>query len=351
MPTGFYKLKVDKINKETKDAVSIELLVPPPFRKEFTYLSGQYLTFSIEIGGQEVRRSYSLCTAPHESKFAVAVKKVDGGLMSNYLNDELQVGQLIDVMPPNGNFIFEPNESSSRNIVLFGGGSGITPVKSILLTALKKEPESKIILVYANRDTDSIIFNNELEALAADHEAFTLVHSLDNPPEEWSGLKGYLNKDVIESLLERELGSSKANATYYICGPAPMMDVVTESLEHIGIPSNNVITEYFVAVKKDAVEEEVLGAGTYEIDVEVFGDQEIITVKEGDTVLDAAIKADLDPPFSCQSGVCTTCRAKLLSGKVHMKEREGLTDGEVEAGYILTCQSHPISKGVKLRFE
>jgi ring-1,2-phenylacetyl-CoA epoxidase subunit PaaE len=351
MPTGFYKLKVDKIVRETADAVSIELLVPPPYKKEFKFVAGQYLTFSIEIDGKEVRRSYSLCTSPLDSKFAVAVKKVVGGLMSNFLNDKLQEGQLIDVMPPNGNFTFEPQESAQRNIVLFGGGSGVTPVKSILLTALEAEPNSNIVLVYANRDEDSIIFSDELNKLHQERDNFKLIHSLDKPPHDWNGLHGYLNREVIETLLETELGDQKNNAQYYICGPGPMMDVVTDSLNQIGILAECVTTEYFVAKTSETEEEEVLGAGTYDVDVEIFGDQEVITVKEGDTILDAAIQADLDPPFSCQSGVCTTCRAKMLSGKVHMKEREGLTDGEVEAGYILTCQSHPISKGIKLRFE
>jgi ring-1,2-phenylacetyl-CoA epoxidase subunit PaaE len=353
MPAGFYKLKVGKINRETNDAVSIELMVPPPFRSEFDFKAGQYLTFSIEIQGKEVRRSYSLCTSPTDEKFAVAVKRVEGGLMSNYLNGDLQEGQMIDAMPPNGNFIYEPNPNASRQLVLFGGGSGITPVKSILESALEHEPNSKVLMIYANRDTESIIFGSDLDAHAAAHDNFTLIHSLDNPPSAWLGLSGYLNKEVIENTLNNQLGEAKSDAIYYICGPGPMMDVVTASLSEIGIPAAQVITEYFVAKADETQEddEEITGLGTYNIEVELFGDEEEITVKEGETILDAAIQADLDPPYSCQSGVCTTCRAKLIAGKIHMKEREGLTDDEVEDNYILTCQSHPISSGVKVRYE
>ena len=357
MPTGFYKLKVAKINQETKDAVSIELMVPPPFRKEFEYKAGQYLTFSIEINGEEVRRSYSLCTSPDDSTMAVAVKKVEGGKMSNYLNNELKEGQLIDTMPPNGNFIYEADSGQNRNLFLFGGGSGVTPVKSILLSALKNELGSNITMVYANRDQESIIFGQELDALAEEYSSrFKLIHSLDNPPANWDGLSGYLNKDVISSVLNSELGSAQNDATYYICGPGPMMDVVTASLADLGIGEEKIITEYFVAKKSDSSSENKVPSGppafgTYDIEVELFGDEEALTVKESETILDAAIQADLDPPYSCQSGVCTTCRAKLLSGNVHMKEREGLTDDEVQAGYILTCQSHPISEGVKVRYE
>lgn len=352
MPTGFYKLKVAKINRETKDAVSIELLVPPPFRKEFEFKAGQYLTFSIDINGQEVRRSYSLCTSPTDQKMAVAVKKVEGGLMSNFLNDQLQEGALIDAMPPNGNFVFEPNSANARTIVLFGGGSGITPVKSILRSALEHEPNTRVVMVYANRDIDSIIFQYELKELNAKYDQFELIHSLDNPPADWNGLSGYLTREKIEEILNGRLGDSQGGATYYICGPTPMMDLVTDSLEAIGIPGNQVITEYFVAkTSDDSEEEEVEGTGTYDVDVELFGEEHTTTVNEDETILDAAMRDDLDPPFSCQSGVCTTCRAMLLSGKVHMKEREGLTDDEVEAGYILTCQSHPVSKGVKVRYE
>lgn len=361
MPTGFYKLKVDKIIRETADAVSVRFLVPPALKNQFVYKPGQYLTLHHEINGEDIRRSYSVCSSPYLDEMpTVAVKEVENGRMSTFLNRELKEGDLIDAMPPLGNFVVEPEESKQRHFVLFGGGSGITPLKSIALTILHKEPKSRIVLVYANRDTDSVIFEEELKQLEAEFgQRFRVIHSYDTPPAGWDGLSGFLNESKVQDILSKEFPTLAQMSQYYICGPGPMMDVVKNGLLGAGIANDQIHTEYFTASAEkgqgtsttaagEEYEEEI---GDHMVKVEVYGEQHEIMVKQDQSILEAAQDAGLDPPYSCTVGVCTTCRAKVLHGRVNMDEREGLTDGEIAEGYVLTCQSHPVSKGVDLVYE
>lgn len=363
MPAGFYALPVSKVTQETNDAVSISFDVPTLMASQYQYTAGQYLTFSIVINGEEVRRSYSMCSSPIAGEqITIAVKEVEGGRMSTYLNRNVKEGDVLDIMPPMGKFILEPNATAVNHYFLFGGGSGITPLFSIIKTALKAEPNSKCYLVYANRDEDSIIFKDEIDALEAAHENLTVIHSLDNPKSAWMGHRGYLTKEKVSEIARQELGLNYPVAQYYTCGPGPMMDVVVEGLKTIGVRDENVHTEYFTAVaKKDTAEESNSGpaeALNYseevverKIQVEVFGEKKEIVVKPEQTILIATQDAGLDPPYSCCVGVCTTCRAKLRSGMATMEEREGLSDAEIEEGYILTCQAHPLSDDVDLVFE
>lgn len=364
MPTGFHSLKVSDVKRETKDAVSITFDLPDHLASEFAYKAGQYLTFSIVVDGEEIRRSYSLCSSPiTDNKMSIAVKAVEMGKMSNYLNTKVNVGDEILVMPPMGKFILEPDSNASNNYMLFGGGSGITPLLSIIKTALATEPNSKCILVYANRDEESIIFKSELEVLESSHDNLKVIYTLDNPKGDWSGHKGFLTADRVSEIARQELGLNYPVTQYYTCGPSPMMDVVVKGLSGIGVRDENIHTEYFTAKEKDESEANTsnassVGALNYSdevvertIKVEVFGEQKDVTVKPEETILIAAQDAGLDPPYSCIVGVCTTCRAKLRSGKASMDEREGLSDAEIDEGYILTCQAHPLSDDVDLIFE
>jgi len=362
MPAGFYSIPVSKVSRETKDAVSITFDVPGLMAHQYQYKAGQYLTFSIVINGEEVRRSYSMCSSPISGEqITIAVKEVEGGKMSTHLNRNVKEGDVIDIMPPMGKFILEPNESAANHYFLFGGGSGITPLFSIIKTALKAEPNSKCYLVYANRDEDSIIFKDEIDALEAAHDNFKVIHSLDNPKGEWMGYRGFLTKEKISEIARQELGLNYPVAQYYTCGPGPLMDVVVEGLKNISVRDENIHTEYFTAVAKKETPESADSAGEAlnyseevierKITVEVFGEQKEITVKPEQTILIAAQDAGMDPPYSCCVGVCTTCRAKVRSGKTSMEEREGLSDAEIDEGYILTCQAHPLSDDVDLVFE
>lgn len=358
MPNGFYKLKIDKITRETEDTVSIRLLVPTALKSQFAYKPGQYLTFRMEINGEDIRRSYSVCSSPYLDEMpTVAVKQVEDGRMSTFMNRELKEGDLIDAMVPMGNFVVEPDISKQRHFVLFGGGSGITPLKSIILTILHKEIKSRMVLIYANRDEHSVIFRDELNQLMYEFgERLRIINSYDKAPEGWNGLSGFLTQEKVGEILRTEFPGLALRSEYYICGPGPMMDVVKNGLLSFGVPSAAIHTEYFTAAAKSKetspladYEEEI--KGDHHAKVELYGESHDIIVKDKQTILEAAQDAGLDPPYSCTVGVCTTCRAKLRSGKVVMDEREGLTDDEIEEGYILTCQSHPVTRDVDLVYE
>jgi len=358
MPTGFYGLKVDKIVRETADAVSIRFLVPPPLKAMFAFKAGQFLTLYAMIDGEDVRRSYSVCESPYLDEMpTVAVKKVDDGRMSIFLNETLKEGDMVDAMPPKGNFTVTPEAERSVHYVLFGGGSGITPLKSILKTVLYREPLSRITLFYSNRDLESIIFKGNLETLKAEfNDRLEIIHILDNPPADWNGLSGMLDAATIERLVKVKVDAFES-AHFFICGPGGLMALVKSTLHAMNIADDHIHLEYFAAVVH--TEDEPNGASDKESDeiiarkvkIELYGMEEEIEVKPNKTILEAAQDAGLDPPFSCTVGVCTTCRAKLHSGRVKMDEREGLSDAEIDEGYILTCQSHPLTGDVNLSYE
>jgi ring-1,2-phenylacetyl-CoA epoxidase subunit PaaE len=324
----------------------------------FSYEAGQYLTISASINNEEVRRSYSMCSSPITGeKITIAIKKVDGGRMSNYLNNEVSVGDKLEVMPPLGSFVLDENAQKAQNIVLWGGGSGITPLFSIIKTSLINLPDCKCLLIYANRDEDNIIFNEELDSLAKTYSGrFSVIYSLDNPKKDWSGMSGYLNHELVSEITRKELGLNYPTAHYYTCGPRPMMDIVVDSLKSIGVRDDNIHTEYFTAVSKNQITDEEQTTESNEvldrsIQIEVFGQKKEVLVKVDQTILEAAQDAGMDPPYSCTVGVCTTCRARLRSGKASMDEREGLSDSEIDEGFVLTCQAHPLTDDVDLVFE
>jgi ring-1,2-phenylacetyl-CoA epoxidase subunit PaaE len=361
MPAGFHKLRVEKVTRETKDAVSIQFDIPDSLRPEFVYKAGQYLTFSKLINGEDVRRSYSVCSSPVTDVFpTIAVKEVPGGKMSTFLNNEIKEGDTLDVMPPLGKFTVEPKHDATETYFLFGGGSGITPLLSIIKTIILSEPNSKCYLYYANRDEESIIFKKEIDAIAENNsDRFKVIYSLDSAVTGWQGETGYLTEAKVSETVRSTLGLNYPIAQYYTCGPSPMMDVVVSGLKSAGVAENRIYTEYFTATTpaakdtsqaepNEVVDEEVKERT---ILVEVFGNQKEVTVKPEETILIAAQDAGLDPPYSCTVGVCTTCRARLRSGKAAMDEREGLSDSEIDEGYILTCQAHPLTDDIDLVFE
>lgn len=353
----FHSLKVAKRVQETADATTFYFEVPEDLKSLYAYTAGQYLTFKFMLNGEEVRRSYSLCTYEGTDPMpGVTVKRVDMGKMSNYMNDSLQVGDTIDVMPPFGKFTVVPNPAKSHQYVLIAGGSGITPCMGIAKAVLNNEPNSSIQLIYANRNPDSVIFKSELASMEkAFGNRFKVIHNYDSAPFTWFGLKGFLTEDKIVNILHQKIGGNFVAAGYYICGPSPMMDIVKKGLTRAGIPSAQVFTEYFGAPVSNTVEEEPKEmadfSGTAKVTVTVYGNTATFNVDKNTTILKAAMKNGIDPPYSCTVGVCTTCRAKVHKGLVHMTEREGLTDDEIEQGYVLTCQSLPRSSEIELTYE
>ncbi len=358
----FHKLKVIDVKNEIADAVSISFEVPYELKQHFGFLPGQYTTLKMNIGGEHVNRSYSFCSSPFLNEpLTIAVKRVAGGKGSNFINDNFKPGVEIEVMEPMGNFHSPLNEANEKHYILFGGGSGITPLMSILKSVLAKEPKSKITLFYGNRNENSIIFKDKLEALVSQHsERLKTVHILDAPLGSWSGYSGFMVKDMVLKLLRDNSNLNFQNTEFFICGPTPMMKNVEEALGVLGIPQEKIHIEYFTA--RLAEDKQAATSGSAEADAEPFtgrakvriiydGNEREFEVSEKETILEAALDAGYDPPYSCMVAACCTCRAKLVSGKVEMDDRESLTDAEIAKGYVLTCQSHPKSNGIVLNYD
>jgi ring-1,2-phenylacetyl-CoA epoxidase subunit PaaE len=359
----FNKLKVQTVVNETGDSVSVSFEVPDSLLANYQFKPGQYTTLRLNIDGQMVNRSYSFCSSPYAGEpMTIAVKRVQGGKGSNHINDKLKPGVEVEVMEPMGNFhpaILDAN--NEKHYILFGGGSGITPIFSILKSVLLKEPKSKVTLFYGNRDTKSIIFREHLNQWAAKYEGrLKLVHILDKEETGWSGYTGFIVKDMAIKLLRENTNLNFQHSEFFICGPAIMMKEVESALALLGVPKERVHIEYFTAkLEEDKVAADVGAAtvsdvpftGKTKVKIIYDGNEVEFEVTEKETILHAALDAGYDPPYSCMVAACCTCRAKLISGKVEMDDRESLTDGEIAKGYVLTCQSHPKSNGIVLNYD
>ena len=348
----FTKLPIFDLRNETAEAITISF--KPTDKEWLNYLAGQYLTLRLEIDGESVRRSYSLCSSPATDKLlSVTVKAVEGGKVSNYLKNNLKVGDMVEVMPPMGNFTLKTNPTHSFHYILIGAGSGITPIISILKTALANENKSKITLLYANRNENSIIFKNELELLQNKYpKQLTVIHTLTQPNNNWKGHTGRLEGKLAQKLLSEAIQSTPLQQQFYLCGPNEMITNMQQLLNLIGVPSKNIHRELFSAPPPDENDEEEIEYEVITQTVKVWleGAPYDVVVEPHQTILDAVIAKDLDPPYACREGLCTTCRAKLKMGLVAMDEREGLSDEEIEDGFILTCQSHPLTADVTVEY-
>ncbi|MBK8551147.1 MAG: ferredoxin--NADP reductase [Ignavibacteria bacterium] len=351
-----YPLKVKKIHKLTKDAVSIYFDIPDELKDTFKYTQGQFLSIQVNINNDLFRREYSLCSSPYtEKEHIIASKIIGNGIVSNYLYHQLKEGDVLDVYPPQGKFFTELNPANEKEYVLIGGGSGITPLFSILKSVLAAETKSKVLLYYGSASEESIIFKNELLELQRKYsDRFKIYFTLNECSDEWTGLRGIINTNDLLKIIKDDLGSKINQAEYFICGPVEMMELVKQTLTGENVPATKIHIEYFTAPVHheeyipEGEESDVVKERQIEIILE--GNEYKIDVPPEMNILDAAIKADLDPPYSCKAGICTTCRAKLYSGKVKMDEREGLSDAEIEEGFILTCQSHPLTDNVKIEY-
>ena len=343
----YQTLKVREVVHVAKDAVNLVFEKP----ESFEYEPGQFITLIKEVNGKKIRRAYSLCTTPFEDEHpAVTVKRVDGGSMSNDLNDNAKAGDEIEVMEPMGMFTTTYKSENTRNAVFFGGGSGITPLMSIAKSALDQEPDTVVSLIYCNQNMESVIFREQLEEMILSSlERFHLVHVLEKPSDMVESYEGWLTEDIIKDALAKLPQRPAAQTEYFTCGPAPMMDVVENSLKGLGIDLANFHKESFVAAtdtKEEAPEEVSEEIIAREVTV-IYDDEEYkYVVEPGETILEKGLDQDIDLPFSCQSGLCTACRGKCVSGKVKMDEEEGLSEAEIDEGYVLPCVGHPLTEDV-----
>ncbi len=364
MDHSFYELKVKSIRPETADAVTVVFEIPGNLAETFKYTQGQYLTLRFQFNGKEERRAYSMCSSPLDNDLAVTVKRLKGGLVSNYIHDQLKAGQTVEVMPPEGRFFTVLKEDNQKTYYVFGAGSGITPLMSIIKTVLEKEPMSKVCLLYGNRSEETIIFKESLEALEKRYrDQLVVEHILSQPKREksggllsflskgtvlWNGKIGRINAAAVKEFLGQHPART-AEVEYFICGPGSMIEAVEKGLKELSVNKNRIHTERFTS----DVEEKDRAKGTAgaKIIVHLNGEKIETEVPEGKTILDVLLDLRYDPPYSCHSGACSTCMAKIVSGSVKMDACYALDDDEIAEGYILTCQSHPTSDVVELTYE
>ncbi len=353
----FHQLKVKDIRKETADTVSVAFEVPDVLQEVYEYKAGQYLTLRTAINGEDVRRSYSICTAPAEKDLRVAVKQVEAGRFSTFANTILKAGDELEVMTPTGNFTQSEVKGTGQRYVAFASGSGITPVIAILKTILFKEPDSHVTLFYGNRNFESIIFREELEALKNKYLGrFSLYHILSRENLGVPLFNGRIDNEKIEAFAKVFFDPTLVSE-YFICGPEPMIHAVKNGLEAMQV-SGKIHFELFtspagsLAPEKKEQPKDFDPAKESHVTIKLDGDvTEFALAYGGDSILDAAMKAGADLPFACKGGVCCTCRAHLQEGEVEMDVNYALEPDEVEAGFILTCQSHPRTSRVVVDFD
>jgi ring-1,2-phenylacetyl-CoA epoxidase subunit PaaE len=369
MSSQYLTLNVVELTQETSDAVTIHF--ERPDRQPVACEPGQFLTLILPCGpdGKKERRAYSLCSTPSEApRLAVTVKRVPGGLMSNYLLDTVRVGQQMEVMAPIGNFTLKPAPNSARSFVLVGAGSGITPLMSMLKAVLREEPKSYVLLIYGNRNEESVIFREQLRQLEQQYATrlqVEHVYSQPNGPVAAHQHTGRLNRTMLLRILEQRHQFPAEQAEYYLCGPEGLMTEAKAALELLGVPASRVRRESFVAAADtaEATAAQPNGHGdvstaeddgkivTRTVTINYGGSEYQIAVEPNQTILEAALDQDIDLPYSCQAGLCTACRGKCLSGKVHLDEREGLSDREISQGYVLTCVGHPLTSDVVIEID
>ena len=355
----FRPLQIKDIRKETEDCVSISFDIPEKWKDEFIFKQGQNITVKMLIDEEEIRRSYSICSSPLENELRVAVKKVDAGKFSSLANTSLKKGDMLEVLPPTGNFLTELNSGQAINYLAFGAGSGITPIISIIKTTLATELKSSFTLVYGNRDFSSIIFREELEALKNKYmQRFQIYHILSREETDAPINHGRINTEKCLELMRLiDLGSFDA---FFICGPEQMIFDVKAFLELQGIAEKNIHFELFHTPGQAQIKilnnrwdvENHLEERMSNVIVKLDGRSFHINMGyHSVSILNAALKQGVDLPFACKGGVCSTCRAKLIEGKVEMDVNYALEADELEAGFILTCQSHPRSEKVVVDFD
>jgi ring-1,2-phenylacetyl-CoA epoxidase subunit PaaE len=357
MAARFHDLKVAAITRQTPDAVAMALAVPPELRDEFAFRPGQYLTLSASIDGKEMRRSYSICSAPGDPHLTVGVKRIDDGRFSRFVNESLCIGDTIRVMPPQGRFT--SLAGPRHDYILIAAGSGITPMLSIARTVLAHEPESTITLVYGNRSTDTIMFREDLEDLKDRHiQRFSLVHVLSREAHDIDLLHGRITGERIAELVRRGLVDAVSADGVFLCGPGAMIDDVTAALKGLGIDEDRIRFERFTpaddapALRVPSVAARQAAEKGVQVEVTLDGVRRSFPMTDtANTVLDAAHAAGIELPYSCAGGMCCTCRCRVVEGSSEMAVNYSLQPWEIEAGFTLACQTRPTGDRLVLDFD
>jgi len=354
MAQQFYTLRVNQIQKTTADCTVLGIEVPENLKEIFRFKQGQYLTFKAKVNGEELRRSYSLCSSPLDQSWKVAVKKVPDGRFSTFANEKLKVGDALEVMPPNGRFYCEAAPKKKKRYLAFAAGSGITPIHSIIKTHLELEPDAHFTLFYLNKNVQSIILREEVESLKNSYFGrFQLYHFLTPEERDANLFNGRIDEKKLELIGEKLLDFKQIDE-FFICGPKAMIFLIRDYLMNLGIDKGQIHFELFnspgEAPKK--VVKDLNNKDFSEVSI-VLNDKKtnFKVSRDGISILDAALKQNADLPFACKGGVCCTCKAKIIEGEVEMKVNYALEDEDIEQVYALTCQAVPKSDKIVVDFD
>ena len=351
----FHRLAVNDLRQETADAVSLTFAIPDELANDYAFAPGQYLTLRATMDGEEVRRSYSICSGPDDGELRIAVKKVDGGAFSSWAADELKAGDQLDVMTPTGRFGVAPAPEDARIYVGVAAGSGITPILSLVKGVLAREPKSRFFLFYGNRSTEGVMFLEALEELKDRFlQHFSLFHVISGEEQDIPILHGRLDGEKVRVLLRSLVPASTVDHVF-ICGPTGMSDEIEATCRDIGIAADRIHVERFVSGlggKPRPKKGIAPGAPPKAIaSLVIDGKRREVPVAEGEAILDAALRAGMDLPFACKGGMCSTCRAKLVEGEAEMDVNYSLEPWELKAGFVLTCQAKPVSERVVVDYD
>jgi ring-1,2-phenylacetyl-CoA epoxidase subunit PaaE len=352
----FHPLEVASVARETRDAIALTFVVPRELEQAFRFLQGQHLTLRADIAGEDLRRSYSICSAVQDGDLRIAVKKAPGGAFSTWMNEQVRVGQVIDVMPPMGHFNVPLDPANRKHYLAFAAGSGITPLLSIIKTTLSAEPHSRFTLFYGNRSSSAVIFREDLADLKDRYlQRLNLVYVMSREPQDIAILNGRIDEQKANQLLAHWVDLADID-TAFVCGPDGMMQAVSKALQARRFPKARIKIELFAAsipkhVHK-APAQPAPGRSECEVTVIMDGAARSYTLEKGkENILDAALKQGIELPYSCKGGVCSTCRAKLVEGEVDMDVNFALEDYEVARGFILCCQSYPVTDKVVVDYD
>lgn len=352
----FHPLTICDIRSETPDTISVAFTIPEDLADDYAYQPGQHLSLKLELDGEELRRSYSICSAPSDAEVRVAIKRHPHGVFSNHANDHFKVGDVIEVMAPQGRFTVDCQADNAHDYLLCAAGSGITPMMSILGSILETEPNSRVTLVYGNRDTAHIIFKHRLHAIKNRYlERINIIHVLSREPRDSALHNGHINTEKLH-LIDAHVQKIDSFDAVYLCGPQAMIKDLRASLTgEFGLERGQVHLELFgiQAERSDAVPLDTSSLSSHAtVQLTVDGRQSTLTIDDPtESILDAALRSGVDLPFACKGGVCATCRARITEGEVRMETNYALDEAELEQGFVLTCQSHPVSDEVSVDFD
>jgi ring-1,2-phenylacetyl-CoA epoxidase subunit PaaE len=348
MPS-FLKLIIKEVKRETKDAVSILFNVPEELKPDYQFIAGQYINLKLTLDNQEIRRAYSICSAPDSGDLRIAVKAVKNGVFSQFANTKLKAGDVLEVGQPEGKFTFEPDPERQKNYAAFVAGSGITPVLSIIKSVLKSEPKSSFVLVYGNKTPEETIFHQELHDLQLQYVGRLFVHYVFSQAKAENALFGRIDKSAVNFVLNnkhKELQFDK----FYLCGPEEMINTVSGILKEKNVKDSAIKFELFTSSSQENEIKTSLEGHT-KITVLVDDDEFTFEMSQKQTILDAALKQGIDAPYSCQGGICSSCLCRITQGSAEMTKNSILTDKEIADGLVLSCQAHPTSETIYVDFD